>query len=95
MGTIELYSKEKCPLDIKKCQLFAASVHFFAEVAHIGIKFSIQIYNIKSGLRLIIGTIKLFLTELCPLNKKNIVRSFLLFSSQRFAYIEMKSLDRF
>lgn len=95
MGTIELYSKEKCPLDIKKCQLFAASVHFFAEVAHIGIKFSIQIYNIKSGLRLIIGTIKLFLTELCPLNKKNIVCSFLLFSSQRFAYIEMKSLDRF
>lgn len=72
MGTIELYSKEKCPLDIKKFQLFAASVHFFAEVAHIGIKFSIQIYNIKSGLSLIIGTIKLFLTELCPLNKKTL-----------------------
>lgn len=47
MGTIELYSKEKCSLDIKKFQLFAASVHFFAEVPHIGMKFSIQIYNLK------------------------------------------------
>jgi hypothetical protein len=50
--------------------LSAVSFIFFALVAHTEMKFGIQLYHIKEYLCQVsvLGTIELFMTELCPLD---------------------------
>lgn len=66
-GTTEQFST----LCLETFQLLAVSVHFFAEVASIEMRFSIQIYFIITfRSNSISGTIKVFMTDLCPLDLK-------------------------
>lgn len=45
LGMIEHFSSELCLLEVEEFQLFAVSIPFFKEDAHIEMKFVMQIYH--------------------------------------------------